>query len=199
MAVIVKNVLTGVLDGQLCELVFHMSDSSGVLTEAAINDIINDNMMFPLAFMQSNEVTWTGITTQKLTPTLQDPVTRPLAFPGQVDSPAAPSVIAMVASMRTGLGGRKNRGRKYLFGHPENGIDGSFFTAAALANAVAKWGQIHDAFGVGNTTSALTYGILHRYVGGVHIPPAVDQFVPCTSVIPHNYVATMRSRRPPTI
>lgn len=197
MAKIVKVVVAGQLDGQLCELVFHMRDSSGVMTEAAINDVVNDNMMFPLAFMQSDEVTWTAITTQNLAPTLGDPVTRPLAFPGQVDSPAAPAHLALVASMRTGLGGRKNRGRKYLFGHPINGIDGSLFTEAALDNAIAKWGQIHDAFGEGNTTSALTYGILHRFVGGVYIPPAVDQFVPCTQVIPHNYVGTMRSRRPP--
>lgn len=199
MAKIVKCVLAAVLDGQVCELVFHMRDSSGVMTEAAINDVINDNMMFPLGFMQSDEVTWTAITTQNLAPTLGDPVTRPLAFPGQVGSPAAPSNVAMVASMRTGLGGRKNRGRKFLFGHPVNGIDGTHWTESAMSNAVAKWGQIHDAFGEGNTTSALTYGILHRFVGGVYIPPAVDQFVACTQVIPHNYIATMRSRRPPTI
>jgi hypothetical protein len=198
MAEVIKTTLAAVLDGQVCELVFHFLDSSGVLPMDDVNDLINDNMMFPLAFMQSDEVTWTGITSQKLTPQLQDPVTRPLSFPGQVGSPAAPSNVAMVASMRTGLGGRKNRGRKYLFGHPVNGIDGTHWTQAAMDNAVAKWGQIHDKFGAGNTLSSLTYGILHRFVGGVYIPPAVNQFVPCTQVIPKNYIATMRSRRPPT-
>lgn len=196
MAILFKSTLKATLDGQLCELVFHFKDSSDLLTETAVNDLINDNMMFPLAYMQSNEVLWTEIATQKLYPALGDPVSRTLAFPGQDGDPAAASVLAMVVSMKTGLGGRRNRGRKFLFGFPSNWIDNSLFTQEALTAAAQYWGQIHTAFKPGNAVSALNYGILHRVLGGQLQPPTPANFVDVTQVIPRNYVATMRSRRP---
>jgi hypothetical protein len=191
-----KTVLKAVLDGELCELVFFGRDVDGTMAETAINDVYNDNVMFPLAFMQSNEVTWVAIETQLIYPSLGDPITRALSFPGQDGDPAAPSVVAMVCSLKTGLGGRSNRGRKYLFGMPANTIDGSFFTQAAVDNAVAKWGQIHTALKFGNAVSDYSYGILHRIKNGVKLPPHPDNYTPISSVVPKNYVATMRSRRP---
>lgn len=102
----------------------------------------------------------------------------PMIIPGDVFEEAAPNDVAAVMSMKTGLTGRKNRGRKFLVGLPVSAWDGDYLTMEARRDISITWRALEDIFGPDNESEPLQWGVLHRYVNGHKLLPIITNFWP---------------------
>jgi len=100
----------------------------------------------------------TGYICQKIHPLpVLSAFTQEIGFsPGLVEGNSLPSSVAVVMTKRTGMGGRRGRGRVYMPGVPASFEDNSEITDAAL--------QTYDALGARLDTP------LTSAIGGVYVP-----------------------------
>lgn len=193
---ILKVVIEGVLDAQRCLMVFHFRDDVGGFTEQQVEDEMNNNLLSRIAEHTSQDVLFTMISVQELWPEAKDPYQEVKAFNGQVAEAALPTVLAGVVSMRTGLAGRSNRGRKYFYGIPQSEVADSQLSQDYLLLVANKWAALHDRYKPGSALAPYTWGVLHKKLGGQPVPIGANSFTAANSVVARPYVATMRSRRP---
>lgn len=98
------------------------------------------------------------------------------------EPPVSPSKIAVV-SLNTGLPGPKNRGRKFLFGLPESFVEGNYLTPIAVERLSARFSSLAEQFSEENTEWPYTWGVFHRYVGGVKLLPFPTNYWPWKNMI----------------
>lgn len=185
-----RVVVNQLLDQQLVENVFYISNHADSTLEA-MEDVVNNNLLNWFNDI-SNELAVTSVSVQSLAPVHTDPYEEAKAFNGGDLFAALPVANAAIVSLKTGLGGRHNRGRKYLAGIPQQDVDNSRLEDAKRAAMQATWNTINDYFKDGGSGLA-TWGIYNKtVVGGV----PTHNFVPIQSVIVRPILGTMRSRLP---
>lgn len=193
---IVRVVVQGRLHGQLAENVWHMRSYIAGTPDNEIALNVRDNLTRSLRPHQSNEYTVLNIYAQEIFPVARDPFELPVAESGTVATESLPGAMAAVLTLRTGLAGRRNRGRKYIAGIPEENQAQGGLTTTAWGALVATCDAIRLWFNAGNGLNNMELGILHRSSGGAPVPLAATSFVPLTFMIPNQTLGTMRTRIP---
>jgi hypothetical protein len=195
-ATIIKATTKGIYDDQLVENVYALRVVGSSITAEDLCVSIRDVIVRRWSIRQMAEHVVNSIIVQGLFPTLTDPYEKPIGEAGAQEGDGLPQLNAVVVSIKTGLGGRANRGRKYLSGVPAGDEDKGRLTSARLADwqskADAIWSDAHSGGGVGTWE----IGILHRSSGGAPVPIGAGSFVPATQLVVQSILGTMRSRKP---
>lgn len=120
---------------------------------------------------------------------------------GGGDTNALPSYCSALFSIRTALGGKTHRGRKYIAGIPEDQTNGSVIFGepdALWAGLLAFAACVIAAFVPGDpppATNAFVVGVYSRKNGGEAFPYQAAGFTPAVSITPDRQLATTRSRK----
>lgn len=196
--------LIGRIDGQETNNVLHFRLASGAgdtdvelhLIIVLINCFVTHVMPVLTSGFTFEMVKW-----KRVAPTLGiEHITIPAGTTtGGGNAAALPSFCSALLSIRTGLGGRRHRGRMYIPGIPENQTTNSTINVAdplmlGLANFVAC---LVAAFIPGDPVGSNSWsmGVYSRTLGGSSFPYSNLGFTPITGIIPVAQVATTRSRK----
>lgn len=193
---IVRAVIMQRLHQQLVENVFHFRTKNADIPDNEIAATIRNECWRRFNDNISAEVTCEAITVQEIFPVARDPFELAVGESGEQEGDAMPPANAVVVALKTGLGGRRNRGRKYVAGYRQDQTENGRLIAGTLAATQADWDAINQFFQQGNGLSNLTWGIVHRMNNGAPVPLAADSYVPITSAVVRPIIYTMRSRLP---
>lgn len=193
---IIRVVVQGKLHGQLAENVWYLRSYVAGTPDNEIALNVRDNITRKFRAHQSNEYQVQNILAQEIFPVARDPFELPVGEAGTVATESLPGGMAAVLSLRTGLAGRRNRGRKYLAGIPEANHGQGGLTQDAWAALAAECDAIRLWFNAGNGLNNVELGIVHRSQGGQPVPLAAGSFVPVTFMTPNQVLGTMRTRIP---
>lgn len=195
---IVKVVVKGRIHGQETNNVWHFG-ATGV--EPAYLQLILDviDCIFTTLYPATSE-DWTleMVTAQQLWPQKLDPIEHVPVQPANPSRglPAQASFVAYLVRIRTGLGGRTNRGRMYLAGAVENDVNLSRLSDGAMTKLAAfvacMVGKFISTEGAGK---AFEIGILSRKE--LSAVGATEQlsFTEARQLIPVREVKSMNSRK----
>ena len=195
-AAIIRAVVRGRLHGQLIENVFFLRAKNAGIPDNEIAATVRDKIVNEMQKSVSEEMVFEANTVQEIFPVARDPFELTYTRAGLQVGLAAPSLVAAIVSLKTGLGGRRNRGRKYVAGLLRDNIDQSIIDAPRVASMQTEWGAINSWFAASNNLSNLTWGIVHRTLNGAPVPLSADSYVPITSIVVQNVAGSMRTRRP---
>lgn len=144
----------------------------------------------------SAELLCESITLQELFPVMRDPEELSVAQNASLSGEACPTSVAAVISLKTGLGGRRNRGRKYVAGLVKDESINSRIDDTRLGSMQTQWDAVAFWFRPANASAYVDWGIIHRSSGGTPVPIDATNFVPITSVVVRSITGTMRTRIP---
>jgi hypothetical protein len=195
-AAIVRAVVKAHLHGQLIENVFFLRTKNANIPDNEIAATVRDKILNYMQQSVSDEYVAFGVTVQEIFPVKRDPYELALTRAGLQVGLAAPSLVAAIVSLKTGFGGRRNRGRKYVAGLLRDNIDQSIIDAPRVTSMQSEWDSINSWFQQSNNLSNLTWGILHRTLNGAPVPLDANAYVPITSVVVQSIAGSMRTRRP---
>lgn len=195
-AAIIRGVVSGHLHGQLVENVFFFRAKNAGIPDNEIAATVRDKVVDQLNNDVSEQMVFERVKVQEIFPVMRDPFELPINMAGVQAGEAAPSLVAGIVSLKTGLGGRRNRGRKYVAGLLRDNIDLSLIDQARVDSMQVSWNSINSWFAADNNLSNLTWGILHRTLNGAPVPLSADSYVPITSVVVQRVAGSMRTRRP---
>lgn len=193
---ILRCVMRGRLHDQLIENVFFFRTKT---TGSPDNEVLTDIRTHTWDLLKediSSEYLCESFTLQELYPTMRDPTELVVEQNASLAGLANPTSVASVISLKTGLGGRRNRGRKYMAGLVKEESINSRIDSTRLASMQENWDAVAFWFRLANTSAYTEWGILHRSANGAPVPIAADSFVPITSVVVRSITGTMRTRIP---
>lgn len=195
-AAIIRAVIYQTLHFQEVQNVYFVRAKNASIPGNEILLTIRDEIARRWKPVQSSQLTIDRITIQELYPVARDPEELAVAEVGAVATNAVPTGMAVVASQKTGLGGRSNRGRKYIAGLTEDDHENSRINPDRIDEWQAQATAIQNFFAAGNASSNLIMGIVHRSSGGAPVPIGAGSFVNMTSLTVKSILGTMRSRLP---
>lgn len=195
-AAIVRAVIKAHLHGQLIENVFYLRTKNAGIPDNEIADSVHTQILNRMTQEVSEEYVAFGVTVQEIFPVKRDPFEKAVNQAGIQVGLAAPSLVAAIVSLKTGLGGRRNRGRKYVAGLLRDNIDQSIIDAPRVTSMQTQWNAMQQFFTATNNLSNLTWGILHRTLNGQPVPLDANAYTPVTSVVVQAIAGSMRTRRP---
>lgn len=194
----------GTLEEQLCVNVWHFrcvgaaDDVDLRLIVVFLNCFINN--VLPVL---SANYELTGIRWKRVSPTLGVEFfhVAPAGSVGGESGDSEPSYVSALLSMRTTLGGRTHRGRKYIAGIPESQTTASRISsepndlfAGLLAFAACVLAAfVHPDAGTG--PNQFNVGVYSRKTGGATFPYNPSGFTSVTAITPVRELATTRSRK----
>ena len=112
---------------------------------------------------------------------------------GAQDGVIAPHNCAQILRWNTGLAGRSNHGRSYLYGFlAENILFGQFWNEAAQLAASVIAGEMLAQYGPAGASSLARFVVASRRTGGETRPTPVG--IPITEGVPVELVGTQRRR-----
>jgi hypothetical protein len=186
------------LHGSSCLNVYHFKGSSSF---SSLPDLLNDvigcvrTALLPALSVDAKLVNVRGKT---IYPALSDEsiISGGAGDVGAVATDSDVSFAAGLLSLRTGLGGRSNRGRKYIAGVPESGISQSRLTTGELALLLTFATCLANKFISGFSTDPYFIGVLSRKKMK---PPqslsALAAFRACESISVSGVLATQVRRK----
>lgn len=193
---IIRVVIYHTLHFQECQNRYYVRTKNADIPGNEILLTIRDEVWRRWKPVLSSQVTCDRITIQELHPVARDPEELAVAELGAIATNAVPTGMAVVVSQKTGLGGRHNRGRKYIAGITEDDHENSRINPDRIDEWQAAADTIKNFFLASNASSNLVMGIV-KNAGGTPRPPiAAGDFVPQTSLIVKSVLGTMRSRLP---
>lgn len=182
------------LGEQLVENVWTLRTRNAGIPDSEIAVTFRNEIVRRLFPVQSEDLTCDRVTVQELFPQLSDPYELAVGEQGAHELPSVPTSVAGVAAMQSGLGGRRNRGRKYMAGIPKAHVNTTSINPDVLPNWQGQLDLIEAFFAIGNNLSNLDLGILHRTDGGQPVVIGAGSFVRITNLIMRPTLGTMRSR-----
>lgn len=106
-----------------------------------------------------------------------------------------PPWLACVNTVRTGLAGRRHRGRYFLGGLREADQDGGVLNSTYIALAQAYADTLKGRFMPPSSISNFGLGVFSRLTWNGGAGGLINSFTPATTIVPRNLVASMRSRK----
>jgi hypothetical protein len=193
---VIEVVIRGNHDGNTVLNIFHIKDEmdlpfDGPNLNAGLKVAFCDALKVPT----SDDFNWFQITSQVIAPVAQDPFLSSINVTGQAAGESLPSYCSIVVRKRTGLAGRKNRGRFFLTGIPEGAAVVNKLHPDSLTAYQGAMDTFLASFVAGGGLSRYHLGILHRIDAGVPVPPSAAAFVPVTSLSVDSFFGTTRSRK----
>lgn len=118
------------------------------------------------------------------------------SLPGTSGTGPLPPSSAIVFTWRTGIPGRKYRGRNYIPGLNAGQQQGGRVVSTFITNQMANFGnQMLTKWAPGVAGAVMEFGVWSRLLAGPDPPFAAVGFTPVISFTPQPYVATMGTRR----
>jgi hypothetical protein len=186
------------LHSQRCVNVYHFKGSNNF---ASLEDLINDviscirTSLLPALSVDCKLINVRGKT---IYPALSDEaiLSGNAGDVGGIATGGDVSFAAGLMSLRTGLGGRSNRGRKFIAGLPEDGVTASRLTTGELAALLTFATCLAGKFISNTSTDPYFIGVLSRKKMK---PPtnatALAAFRSCTSISVSSVVSTQVRRK----
>lgn len=191
-----KITMVGQLHGQETNNVWHFRFNSDAATFANLAIAIFDCIRTALLPGLSNEWRCIELRGKQLFPVATDEAIIPAEATdiGAINGEGLPSYCAGLISIKTGVAGRRNRGRFYIAGIPETGQTASRLTNGELALLVAFATCLANKFVIPNNNFPMRLGVLSRknVQGGQNIGAAFREATVLTTT---NVLATMRRRK----
>lgn len=191
---VAKVIMSFSSDTRVFQNVFHVSApapwSSTELSDLAIDYVQWWNSTYKARM--SSDVSLTLVQTRKLDPAsplgVDYPVIPPI--PGTLANPSVPSNATLTMSWRTGLAGRRFRGRSYVPGIVQADVSTVDSASSPLVNALL-------AAGTQLITTALRHGVLTIFHAPNVTPSPFDNlFNDVTTVVVENLIDSQRRRLP---
>lgn len=182
------------------ENVAHVDDPDAAVQLVDLTNQFKNTVYLNIKALMVQEVHFRSIVGVTINPH-NGPMTELIIESGTGDQPdeGLPSYCAAVLSLRTGLGGRRRRGRLYFAGISEGFSDHSKLTASGLTGLQGIGIELLTRFGVSNTTRSWTYGVwsrLNALVDGSASAPNVDNaFTPITQCLGRIILGTQKHRQ----
>jgi hypothetical protein len=195
---IVQATVVGKLHGQETNNVLHFgtSDMEAILIQLAV--AIVTCLISTFRPMTSDEWVLEKVVVRELHPELGDPIDyiHNVAVAG-TGLPTSPSFVAYLMRIKTGKGGRSNRGRTFWPGVIENDVTKSLLTDGSMDKFVAFCNCLRDAFIKQGELAEPTWnlGVLSRTRAAIPPNTISSAFTPATSLVPVREVARMGSRK----
>jgi hypothetical protein len=183
------------VDGQLCENVLNFRERAPATTDAHIG---NDILLFlsKLSTIQSGNATYLQPMWKKMTPVAFDEQFTPLGSvtAGAVGGALLNSTISLVTTLRTGVSGKRHRGRMYIGGLPD--VAGADRIATGFQpNVTAFINDLKATFDdAAGTSLYLALGIYSKLIGGTS-PYTVAGWQPVTQYVAQTIFGNQRRRR----
>lgn len=194
-------VVKGKVDGQDYRNVLHFGGDTNA------NDGAWDPILLALAqavmecYIQvllpglSNQVSISEVTAKRIYPALTDEVSYSTGNgPGAQAAQALPSFCAVKVELRTGSGGKRNRGRMFLPPPLESNVANSVFAAGGADLFTAFLVCIAGKFIGASATSEYRLGVLSRAAMKAG-STAQAAFKPVTNYVVSNVIGVMRRRK----
>lgn len=195
-AAILRVVVKMTMHSQLVENVWYVRTKNAAIPESEVITTIRDNIWRKINQNISGDVTCDAISIQEIFPVHQDPYEEAIGEDGQLEGEALPTEVAAVVALKTGLGGRRNRGRKYIAGLVPGDTSQSRIISTRFDALQSDLNEIKNFFLASNSFSNLEMGIVHRSLAGAPVPLTADSFVPVNNIILRQILGTMRTRIP---
>jgi hypothetical protein len=195
-AAIVRAICKMRLHGQLCENVIHLQTRNAAIPDFEIAATFRDKYWRQLNDEVSEEVTCDSVSVQEIYPVATDPFELAVGEVGAQVGNSVPTSVAAIVAKKTGLGGRKNRGRIYIPGLLMSNCENSVIDDARFGSLQATMDNINAWFQPAQALSNLYWGVLHRRLNGAPVPLGAGSFTKVTSVILRRTLGTMRTRIP---
>lgn len=195
---IVQATVVSKLHDQECNNVLHFgtSDLEAILLQLGI--AVVTCLVSTFRPMTSDEWVLDKIVLRELYPDLSDPVEyiHNVTVQG-TGLPTSPSFCANLMRVRTGKGGRSNRGRVFWPGVIENDVTKSRLTDGGMDKFVAFCNCLRDAFIKQGELAEPTwnFGVLSRTRAKLVGQTLSSAFTPATVLVPVREVARMGSRK----
>jgi hypothetical protein len=193
---IYEVVVEATLHSQQIINVYHFRGSSGLSSLQGVINALKDCVVSSLLPALSVDYRLLYVRGKTIYPTLSDEIVV-AAGAGDTGGDANQSDVSFAAglmSLRTGLGGRSNRGRKFIAGIPENGIQSSRLTTPQLAALVAFAACLAGKFVSSFSSSPYFIGVLSRKEIKAGATPLVA-FKTVTTFTNSNVVSTQVRRK----
>lgn len=195
---IAQATIVGRLHGQETNNVLHFGVNPAEIALIQLAVIIVGCIVSSFRPMAGDDWSLEKITVRELWPNLSDPVDyiHNVSVAG-TGLPSSPSFVANLMRMRTGLGGRSNRGRTFWPAVIENDVTSSRLTDAGYDRFVTFCNCLRDAFIKQGELAAPDFeiGVLSRTRAAAVGNTIETAFTPATSLTPVREVARMGSRR----
>jgi hypothetical protein len=193
---IYEVVVEGTLHGSQCLNVYHFKGSNNFASLAGVIAAVVDCVRTTLLPALSVDYKLVAVRGKTIYPALSDEqITAGGAGDvGSITTDSDVSFAAALLSMKTGLGGRQNRGRKFLAGIPESGISKSELTIPELALIVTFATCLADKFISGLSSFPYFIGVLRRKML-TQGSSKLAAFQPYTSIVTSTVIATQRRRK----
>jgi hypothetical protein len=174
--------------GQHYQNVLHFLNPDGALSHHDISEELKPNWISVIRNVQNNQLTWYQLDVQRVDIASQ-PVDR---FPmdpaaGSLSGNIAPAVLCPLASIRTGVGGRRGHGRVYMPGLHGASVANGGWESGAFAAWVVKVANLETRYKSGGT-GPITLGVYPR---NVHDATA---FLSCTALVLQAILGVQRRR-----
>lgn len=186
------------LHGQECNNVLHFGVNPAEIALIQLAVAIVTCLVSTFRPMTSDEWVLQQVNVREIWPNLGDPVeyihTSAVSGTGL---PTSPSFVAYLMRVRTGKGGKSNRGRHFFPGVVENDVTQSRLTDSSMEKFLAFCNCLRDAFIRQGELAAPDFeiGVLSRTRAKIVGQSAETAFTPATQLVPVREVAVMRSRR----
>jgi hypothetical protein len=186
-------------NGQQVENVFMFRERDGLSTDAQISASVRSAWGIYRAVIV-DDVTVIELRWKYMTPVqLDGNIIQPTAGQenGAHGGDATNSMLALVSTIRTGVAGKRHRGRVYTFGLPAGSLVDNQNKASStyLTEFATMWGNWQTAYDdAAGTDTHLAHGIYSRVIGGTS-PYTVAGWQASTQYVPHVILGTQRRRR----
>lgn len=202
LAHIAQVVIRGRQDGQDYRNVVHFGSDIDQWDANTDQTLINLANAFLTCFVThvmpvlANSFALEGVTAKRIFPAVTDEV---LDDSGNGSAPvttnALPSFCSMLMDIRTGGGGRRNRGRMFLPPPPEANIAANTLDPTILAALAAFAGCVAGKFIAPGATTPWRIGVLSRAMVNGSLPAINARFKEATSITPKPLVSVQRRRK----
>lgn len=184
-----------ILDGQTLENVIHFRERTGTSTPAQIATSVQ-GFLVAMAQIQTNNVVYSNIIVKQMTPlAFDESFVTPSVTTGAQSSAVFNNVVSMVFTKRTGVAGKRHRGRIYVGGVPlifatdPNRLNTTGTTATGTFIST-----VMGAYGETGTDAHLAIGVYSRLLGGTN-PFTVAGWQQLTGIDSQVVFGTQRRRR----
>jgi len=189
---IVKTIAYCEMRGQVSQNVRHWrvisKDVGATHTDEDVRAALATLLKAPYQDCLSQDAQWYGLSLQKIAPIKFDTVFSPNAGAGSDATDCLPGAVAGLLVFKTGLAGRKNRGRTYI-PFPGEGAN----TALGLPNA-AHLTQLQDVADIYSSNRTIVKGGLNLIITPIIYPSEVAGGRAIVSGARASKWASMRSR-----
>jgi len=182
--------VTGTLFAQNIQnvMVFKKDGSVWATDSALLGAKMRDAFYAQIKFLCVGAMQWTTVTIIDPHNEQNPPLILPIVingFQGSTTKIFLP--LCGVYRLKTGVGGRRGRGRIYISGIDPNGIENGRWNAAQIINFNSVASSIKGQFVGDNPGSTFKLGVMRR--GG-----AIGDFIPCTDIVVRDYPGTQTRR-----